>query len=578
MKFVRKAVVLLLAAAMLFSFCACASGAEKTVLFSYEGTDFYSGTFSYMLSSEKAYYEQQFAYINYYYSGANLGWSSVLDEETGMTYADAVWESLVLNAKRMVIVNHLLKQYNLKLTDESAVSTIEGYIEQDMEDYGDGNEYGLNLFYADYGVDIDMVRDYYLNNASLSVLRDYLYGDNGIQKIAADAVRESFDEQYYKVESIFFNYYTDTGSTTLKTPEGVTDEAIAEYFKENYVKVRHILFKTIDDSRNPLPDDQIAVKKAEAQELYDRIVAGETTFDDNYSKSEDGGSTTYPDGYVFTYDEMVEEFEEAAFEMEVGEYRLVETSNGWHIMCKEELEDDDIEGTSISGSTKIETACKTALTKKLIGEHTIIISLMNGITSEEIISARYPHKTVIPCVAIGMDAMRSGTELSYVNKGLLQVGITDEKMRPSLKAVDAFLTKTGIPHTVESDIMHAMWNKFMINVGINQACMIYDSPYGGIMSSPEKRASLTRAMREVIALSKAEGTNITEDDFNAAMELFNKLDKNSYPSMHQDFKAKRKSEVELFAGTVRNLAAKHGIPVHENDFYYKRITEIESAY
>ena len=267
MKFVRKAVVLLLAAAMLFSFCACASGAEKTVLFSYEGTDFYSGTFSYMLSSEKAYYEQQFAYINYYYSGANLGWSSVLDEETGMTYADAVWESLVLNAKRMVIVNHLLKQYNLKLSDESAVSTIEGYIEQDMEDYGDGNEYGLNLFYADYGVDIDMVRDYYLNNASLSVLRDYLYGDNGIQKIAADAVRESFDEQYYKVESIFFNYYTDTGSTTLKTPEGVTDEAIAEYFKENYVKVRHILFKTVDDSRNPLPDDQIAVKKAEAQEL-----------------------------------------------------------------------------------------------------------------------------------------------------------------------------------------------------------------------------------------------------------------------------------------------------------------------
>ena len=97
-------------------------------------------------------------------------------------------------------------------------------------------------------------------------------------------------------------------------------------------------------------------------------MAGETTFDDNYSKSEDGGSTTYPDGYVFTYDEMVEEFEEAAFEMEVGEYRLVETSNGWHIMCKEELEDDDIEGTSISGSTKIETACKTALTKKLIGE------------------------------------------------------------------------------------------------------------------------------------------------------------------------------------------------------------------
>ena len=367
MKLVRKTVVLLLAAAMLLTFCACATGAEKTVLFSYEGTDFYSGTFSYMLSSEKAYYEQQFAYINYYYSDANLGWSSVLDEESGMTYADAVWESLVLNAKRMVVVNHLLKQYNLALTDESAVSTIEGYIQQDMEDAG-GNEYELNLAYAEYGVDIDMVRDYYLNNASLSVLRDYLYGDNGTQKIAADAVRAAFDEQYYKVESIYFNYYTDSNGTTLKTPEGLTDEAVAEYFKENYVKVRHILFKTIDDSRNPLSDEQIAVKEAEAKELYDQIIAGETTFDENYSRSEDGGSTTYPDGYVFTYGEMVEEFEEAAFDMEVGEYRLVETSNGWHIMCREELEEDDIDGTSISGSTNIETACETALTKQLIGE------------------------------------------------------------------------------------------------------------------------------------------------------------------------------------------------------------------
>lgn len=216
--------------------------------------------------------------------------------------------------------------------------------------------------------------------------------------------------------------------------------------------------------------------------------------------------------------------------------------------------------------------------KNLIGENTIIISVMNGISSEEIIGERYPDAVIVPCVAIGMDAMRSGSDLNYVNKGLLQIGITDEKMRPALNAIDAFLTKIDLPHTVEDDIMHAMWKKFMINVGINQSCMIYDSPYGGIMNSPEKRASLERAMREVIALSQAEGTNVTEDDLAASLDLFNNLDKDSYPSMHQDFQAKRRSEVELFAGTVRKLAAKHGIPVPENDFYYKRIQEIESAY
>lgn len=35
----------------------------------------------------------------------------------------------------------------------------------------------------------------------------------------------------------------------------------------------------------------------------------------------------------------------------------------------------------------------------------------------------------------------------------------------------------------------------------------------------------------------------------------------SEPSMRQDGKAHRKSEVELFSGTIRRLAQKHGIPV-----------------
>ena len=39
-----------------------------------------------------------------------------------------------------------------------------------------------------------------------------------------------------------------------------------------------------------------------------------------------------------------------------------------------------------------------------------------------------------------------------------------------------------------------------------------------------------------------------------------------------------KEAVEEFAGVVRRLAAKHGIPVPANDFFYQRIREIEAAY
>ena len=367
MKLLKRSALVFLAAAVLLSLAACAGTTQKTVLFSYEGEEFYSGTFSFMLSSEKAYYEQYFNYINSYYN-AGLGWSSVMDEETGKTYGDVIEEGIILNPKCMLIVDYFCKQYGLELTDESAVSTVEEYIRQDMENAG-GNEYELNLAYSDYGVDIDMVRDFYMLYSKMSLLQDYLYGENGIQKIAESAVRESFEEQYYKLESIYFSYYSNTANTELKELDEVTDEAIAEYFAENYVKVRHILFKTIDSSGNSISDSEKEVKKAQAQELFDKIISGETTFDDNYDKSEDPGSDTYPEGYVFTKGEMVEEFETAAFDMEVGEYRLVETPNGWHIMNKVALEEDDIEEVIISSNTvTVEEACREALTKQIINQ------------------------------------------------------------------------------------------------------------------------------------------------------------------------------------------------------------------
>lgn len=216
--------------------------------------------------------------------------------------------------------------------------------------------------------------------------------------------------------------------------------------------------------------------------------------------------------------------------------------------------------------------------KPLLAPHTILLSVMNGIVSEEIIAKRYPNATVLPCVAIGMDAMRDGTNLHYVNKGKLQIGAASEKQQKALATVDTFFQKISMPYHIEADIMHAMWKKFMINVGINQACMVYDSSYAEVMQSPEKRASFERAMREVMVLSEAEGIWLTEEDFNAAVELMNSMDPTSYPSMHQDYKAGRKSEVELFSGTVRRIADKHGISVPENDFYYRRIHEIESSY
>ena len=92
------------------------------------------------------------------------------------------------------------------------------------------------------------------------------------------------------------------------------------------------------------------------------------------------------------------------------------------------------------------------------------------------------------------------------------------------------------------------------------------------------RDTMIGAMREVAAVANAEGVPLSEKDVAAWMDIIDHLPSNGETSMRQDGKNHRKSEVELFAGTIRRLAAKHGISVPVNDWLYQQIQEMERNY
>ena len=218
------------------------------------------------------------------------------------------------------------------------------------------------------------------------------------------------------------------------------------------------------------------------------------------------------------------------------------------------------------------------LVRTVAGPDTVIVSLLNGISSEEILAEAFPRKQIIDCVAIGMDAVREGTSLTYQHMGRWQIGSVMKEQEQNLAVLTDFLDLSGIEYEVCPDIRRAMWNKFMINVGINQTCMVYETNYGGA-TDPDSRAckDMDKAMHEVIAVAKAEGIVLTEEDFEKDMEILRGLNPEGTPSMRQDALAGRPSEVELFAGTMLRIAAQHGIDVPVNRQYYKRIREMESG-
>jgi len=121
--------------------------------------------------------------------------------------------------------------------------------------------------------------------------------------------------------------------------EAVDDESILKNYEENYITAKHILIPVMDlETGEILSDKEAAEAKKLAEDIKKRISKGED-FDklmNEYSK--DTGLAYYPDGYTFTYGEMMEEFEDAAFALEEGKVSdLVETYYGYHIIKKEPL-------------------------------------------------------------------------------------------------------------------------------------------------------------------------------------------------------------------------------------------------
>lgn len=230
-------------------------------------------------------------------------------------------------------------------------------------------------------------------------------------------------------------------------------------------------------------------------------------------------------------------------------------------------------------ATALKDAVETA--RPVIGPDTVIVSLLNGISSEETIKAEL-HGTghVLYCVAQGMDALRSGTDLRYSKMGTLCLGLPagQEADRPALADVESLFDRIALPYSHDDEIERRLWCKWMLNVGVNQVVMVHEGTFATVQKPGPEREEMIAAMREVIALARASGICLTEKDLAFYVGLIDSLMPDGMPSMRQDGLARRRSEVELFSGTVLRKAKALGLAVPVNTRLYEKVRQIEAQY
>ncbi len=212
--------------------------------------------------------------------------------------------------------------------------------------------------------------------------------------------------------------------------------------------------------------------------------------------------------------------------------------------------------------------------KKHVGKGTVIISLLNGITSEEKLKEAYPEATVLYCIAQGMDAMRVKQVLAYHKEGELVIGTDNPAHQQAVDDVVELLRSAEIVCREDKDILHRLHAKWMMNVGFNQVITYFEGMNETVQKPGEARDMLIAAMREARAIANAKGIELTDKDLEEYVALGDSLAPTSMPSMRQDALAGRPTEVELFAGVVLSLGKKFGIETPVNAKLYEVLKKL----
>jgi 2-dehydropantoate 2-reductase len=215
--------------------------------------------------------------------------------------------------------------------------------------------------------------------------------------------------------------------------------------------------------------------------------------------------------------------------------------------------------------------------RPFVGGETLLLSLLNGVTSEAILGRALGAENVLPAFVLGNDVVREGTTTRFTSMGRLVFGApSNDRSDPRVLAVCALLERAGIAYQVPDDIRREQWWKFVLNVGVNQVSAVLRATYGDFRDVPEVFDLARGAMLEAVEVARREGVPLAPGDLDAIPPILARLGAEGKTSMLQDVEAGRKTEVEIFAATVCELGRRHGVDTPVNELLGAMLRALEA--
>jgi 2-dehydropantoate 2-reductase len=203
----------------------------------------------------------------------------------------------------------------------------------------------------------------------------------------------------------------------------------------------------------------------------------------------------------------------------------------------------------------------------LAGSGAAVLPFLNGVeASDRLIESGVPESQVlggltqvsVARVAPGVVERKSPFQKVAVGE---RRGKPSERVRRIVKAFQ----EAGAEARVSDDITADLWRKFAFIASMAAACGLARGPIGPVRDAPYGKLLLTRAVREVLAVARARGVGLPDDEESKILAFIDGLGGGMKPSFLLDLEAGGPNELDDLSGAVARLGREAGVetPVHD---------------
>ena len=213
--------------------------------------------------------------------------------------------------------------------------------------------------------------------------------------------------------------------------------------------------------------------------------------------------------------------------------------------------------------------------RMITGEKTTVMSLMNGVDSEELISEKIGASHVLhSLIKIASHKEENGY---YFNPettiGIIFGELTAPYQSERVQAVESLFKDTGLHYRVTEHIREEIWSKFRLNVCNNLPQAILGAGVGCYQDSVHMKQISGGLRRELEAVAAAKGIDISQADSSSSHG--SAVPPSARYSTLQDLDAGRHTEIDMFSGALVRMGRELGIPMPYNEYTYHMIKALE---